>query len=502
MLSRVLVTAVLAAAATPAAAQAADPAWLYDAPGQQHANVCVHLAASPADLRFGDGAATGFQVSNSLSFDPDGECAAGTVRLDHHESIPSNAGGLVFHRGGDGYADDDNTKYGELATAAIADPLPPPEPPGGGRGAPCRLAQEPAYEAQIRSIPGPMNYKPPPNNGSSYLHYGDPGADQGDRQDIHYGYLLWSWIDVASGGMVRTLLAPSQSIRACDVDPITTPSWDSAGNVNGTVTARYVRVLAGTCPIYGWTVWSHDYYGDADPPVAHAITAATQPPDDPPPDPACPVADPPHPPAVATGDATPGAPGAATLNGTVNPQGVPADYRFDYGPGPEYGASVEGQTKQRVHDVPVSLPVDGLTPGAPYHYRLAATNMFGTTYGADRTFVAPAIAKLKKLRLRPAAFKRARRAKGVQTRIRYAINVPGTVTFSFQRKKRPRRGHPKWIAVGAVLTKRASQGSNSHRFGGWLAGRKLARGRYKLIAVPADANGVPGHKAKTYFTLR
>jgi hypothetical protein len=33
-------------------------------------------------------------------------------------------------------------------------------------------------------------------------------------------------------------------------------SWDDAGNVNGFVTARYVRVLAGSCPLYGWMVWT------------------------------------------------------------------------------------------------------------------------------------------------------------------------------------------------------------------------------------------------------
>lgn len=501
MARRVGIVAVVLALAGAGSASAADPAWRFDAPGQQHANVCVHLATSPADLRFGDGQATGFQVSNGLTYDPDGECSAGTARLDYHERIPSDAGALAFHRGGDGYKDDDNTKYGELATSAISTPLPAPEPAGGGRGAPCRLATEPAYKAQIQSIPAAMNYKPAPNNGSSYNHYGDPGADQGDRDDIHYSYLLWSWIDVRSGGMVRTLVAPGTTMRACDVDPITTPAWDSAGNVNGTVTARYVRMLAGTCPVYGWVVWSHDYYGDASPAVAHAVFASAPP--DPAPAAGCPVADPPQPPAATTGAATPGAAGEATLTGAVNPQGVPASYRFEYGPDTTYGEQVASSVRQRVHDVPVALPVGGLTPDATYHYRLVATNMFGTTYGADRTFLAPAPApKLKSLRLRPSTFRRARKAKGVQTHIRYSANVSGKVRFSFVRKQKREHHKSRWVTFGKVLTKTAKAGANSHRFGGWVGHHRLRRGRYKLVATLIGADGIASQTVKAFFTLK
>src|SRR4051794_2222764 len=94
-------------------AQAAAPATLYDTPGEMHNDVCVNLAGASAPLRFGDGAPTGFGVTDALAFDP-GQCADGTVRLDLHEVLPSAAGPLVFHRGGNGYLDDDNVKYGEL----------------------------------------------------------------------------------------------------------------------------------------------------------------------------------------------------------------------------------------------------------------------------------------------------------------------------------------------------------------------------------------------------
>src|SRR5436305_149109 len=229
---RVLVLGLVFVAFVAAPAWATDPASLFDAPGQSHANVCVHLAGSSEPLRFGDGSADGFSLANNLSF-YDGECPDGTVRLDDHEAIPSPAGPLVFHRGGNGYNDADNVKYGELATADIADQLPPPVPASGGRGAPCQLSSEPPYQVSVHTIPSQMHCKPGPgNSGSSFNHYGDPGADQGDRHDIHYSYLLWSFVDVRAGGHVRTLLAPGQVVRACDVDPITMGSWDSQGNVN------------------------------------------------------------------------------------------------------------------------------------------------------------------------------------------------------------------------------------------------------------------------------
>jgi hypothetical protein len=140
-----------------------------------------------------------------------------------------------------------------------------------------------------------MHYKRPQdvrsgsNNGTSYMHYGDPGADQRSGPRKHYTYLLWSFVDVHGGGMARTLVAPGELVRPCDVQPLTRPSWDRRGAVNGRVTARYVRVLAGACPLYGWMVWSHTYYsGGATTPVAHAVPLRSSPPPDPQPAPGCP----------------------------------------------------------------------------------------------------------------------------------------------------------------------------------------------------------------------
>jgi hypothetical protein len=303
------VVAVLLAAA-PAVAQATpQPAATYDTAGQQHNDKCVTLARglSSINLRYLSGAQTDFQLSNTLAFG-DGSCGTGQIRLDLHEvvSVPSTVKTydpslqrreqLVFHRGGSGYADAQNVRYGQLAVSQLRDRLPKPVPSGGNRGAPCPTVLPTPYRISVQPIPEEMKYKSPKaaggsNAGASYLHYGDPAAQQGDQNpqkystdptnQIHYSTLTWSWIDVAGGGHNRILLAPGQDIRLCDVEPINYPSWppgsdpNSDGATNGWVEARYAqtRVDDGP-PLYGWMVWQHHYDPDgANVVVDHYSTA-------------------------------------------------------------------------------------------------------------------------------------------------------------------------------------------------------------------------------------
>lgn len=86
-------------------------------------------------------------------------------------------------------------------------------------------------------------------------------------------------------------------------------------------------------------------------------------------------------------------PDAATLNGTVNPQGSDTQWYFEYGTSTSYGTSTTpNQTGAGIQgDQPVSAPLAGLTPGTLYHYRLVATNVAGGSPGPDHTFMtAPA----------------------------------------------------------------------------------------------------------------
>jgi hypothetical protein len=549
VLRPLLLLSALAALVFAAPAADATPVGVFNAPGQRHVIVCPHLSGHSSPLRFGDGTPTGFGIDDQRVFD-DQRCPDGTVRLDLHELIPYGASDtLAFHRGGNGYADDQNVKYGELATSELADALPAPVLSRGGRGAPCGLAPGlPAYRVDVTPIPREMHYKRPQdlpggsNNGSSFLHYGDPGADQGSRHDIHYTYLLWSFLNVRGGGIVRTLLAPDQVVRLCDVDPLVMDSWDTTGAVNGQVTARYVRTLAGSCPVYGWMVWSHDEPGDGQGALPHAHSASPPPPADPAPAQGCPVQEAATPPAVVTG----GAPGltdtAATLTGTVDPAGVLGSYRFEYGTDANYGAATaETEIGPEIAPFAVAAPVAGLAPGTTYHYRLVATTTLGTTYGADATLTTsappppppparpaeaapappptPPVA-LSRLAVKPKSFKRASKRTGTPARIGWTATDSAQVTLTFERrtigmrvgtacKAPPRAGLPKrakrctlWVRTSGALRQAAVAGGTTVRFGGWIGRRALPRGSYRVRALPLGTNGRTGTARYAAFTLR
>jgi hypothetical protein len=76
---------------------------------------------------------------------------------------------------------------------------------------------------------------------------------------------------------------------------------------------------------------------------------------------------------------------SATLEGTVNPRTAATTYYFQYGPTVAYGSqtTLAGLPAGTV-TIKVGQVATGLQQG--YHYRLVATNSFGTTNGKDRVF--------------------------------------------------------------------------------------------------------------------
>jgi hypothetical protein len=81
----------------------------------------------------------------------------------------------------------------------------------------------------------------------------------------------------------------------------------------------------------------------------------------------------------------------ATLNGSVNPNGVATTYRFEYGTSAAYGQSTPDTSAGAVAgNQSVSAPLANLTPGTTYHYRLVAVSAAGTTSGSDAVFTTSA----------------------------------------------------------------------------------------------------------------
>lgn len=79
----------------------------------------------------------------------------------------------------------------------------------------------------------------------------------------------------------------------------------------------------------------------------------------------------------------------ATLNGgfTIDAPGGDTTYHFDYGVDTSYGITTpEEDTGSNPGDVTVSADVAELHSGSTYHFRIVATNSFGTSVGPDRTF--------------------------------------------------------------------------------------------------------------------
>ena len=92
-------------------------------------------------------------------------------------------------------------------------------------------------------------------------------------------------------------------------------------------------------------------------------------------------------PTATTGSASSVGTFTAILGGTVNPNGQPATAHFDYGLTTNYdstaavGGNLTGTTAQGV-----AASLTGLTAGTSYHFRVAATNILGSTTGLDQIF--------------------------------------------------------------------------------------------------------------------
>jgi len=100
-------------------------------------------------------------------------------------------------------------------------------------------------------------------------------------------------------------------------------------------------------------------------------------------------------PTVVTSPAWALGPTAATVGGTVDPNGRSTGWWIEYGTSTAYGSRTDTQSAGSGSSaVNASVRLTGLRAGDTYHFRLVAANDLGTTRGADRSFrtdLAPAV---------------------------------------------------------------------------------------------------------------
>ncbi|MBI5408654.1 MAG: fibronectin type III domain-containing protein [Nitrospirae bacterium] len=98
------------------------------------------------------------------------------------------------------------------------------------------------------------------------------------------------------------------------------------------------------------------------------------------------------PPMVTTNPPTNVNGSSATLNAAVNANGADTTVYFLWGTTTSYGNTTTIQSiGNGINNVGVSANITGLIPNTTYHYRAAASNGGGTSYGEDMSFTTPPI---------------------------------------------------------------------------------------------------------------
>jgi CSLREA domain-containing protein len=236
-------------------------------------------------------------------------------------------------------------------------------------------------------------------------------------------------------------------------------------------------------------------------------------------------------PGVTTSDATGVSTSAATLPGAVAPNATTASYHFEFGTSTDYGTSTaETSLGSGVAPVAVTAAVSGLSPGTSYHFRLVATNTFGSAASADRTFTtAPAAGapgpapgtvpadtvapRFLSASLKPKVFavdRRGRTEKPVASRrrarrgtvLRFSLSEAARVVFTIQRvlpgrrvgracrrptranrNRKPCKRYVKPLRFGVAAT----AGANRKKFSGRVGRRALRPGNYRATLIATDA---------------
>jgi hypothetical protein len=212
-------------------------------------------------------------------------------------------------------------------------------------------------------------------------------------------------------------------------------------------------------------------------------------------------------PLASTGAASGVSPTAATLNGSVTPNGLAASYHFEYGITAAYGAQTLDQSAGLGDSAAaVSQAIGGLAASTTYHFRVVATTAIGQAVGGDVTFTtqagpgggggvqrdvtAPVIGGVK---VKPRSVKRGKRAT-----VSFTLSEAASVKLTVARKSAGRKVRGKCVkptrknrrqkrcsrfVTTKTVTVAAKAGANQVRL------PKLNAGSYRITLDARDAAG-------------
>jgi hypothetical protein len=97
-------------------------------------------------------------------------------------------------------------------------------------------------------------------------------------------------------------------------------------------------------------------------------------------------------PTVVTGTPSEFTSTSVTIKGSVNNNGSPTTYYWEWGTTTAYGTTLfPGSLGSGPNQLFITSVVTGLSPGTTYHYQLVASNAFGQAFGGDQAFTTPSL---------------------------------------------------------------------------------------------------------------
>jgi hypothetical protein len=184
--------------------------------------------------------------------------------------------------------------------------------------------------------------------------------------------------------------------------------------------------------------------------------------------------------------------GSATVNGSVNPNGLATSYYFEFGTTANYGQQTPPQAAgSGTGAVSVSATLSGLTANTTYHYRLVAVGPeSAVALGSDKTFTIAGSASTRLGLFGQTAFSDQHGVAGVFVACFGATNCTGSLSLTRSGKS---------IGVRSKFTLKPNDGGFVHITLNDLGKSLMSqRGTMKVAAAVANTNG---QKASATLTL-